>query len=465
LKNKKNSSPAPDEDLDELDGIEAAWLSKRLPEQDEKSMESAEDALRAWIQLPSTRKSNPNDEPAHALHDVAFGLLASQRAKKELADFGARVAIDFDDPLSLRGFLALGATFEPAHASDSAYSAYAKSWESSVLHHCASKRRWECLLALLDTPQAQADIALCESLFQPPQKSPLRDLDPQLLIDADRKRLTEAGIDTDAHPELIEDAKSATALLFALIGGQADESERLGLSIAVSELLQGNPFFLALRLACDDGRSAMGMNPKVVNPRTLEAVDALAQSGLWKPALEAHLDTLVGMCKPENPTVCSWALSHGISPAHASKESQESLMRLVASHGLDGNSAFSAFCSDWAQQPGFADRMLEHMAQQCAWLSRRALADSADPKNHSPKAHECQWLLRDMSRLALALGAPHRGYDQASPTQIATSCAILDEATLQVLEHQPPLPWAKELKAASHALSALRLPTTPSARL
>lgn len=461
--NKQQAEPESDDSFEWHD----KWLARRLPKDDEASMRGAERALIAWMELPESRKSSLDDPAAQALHDAAFNLLSSSQAKADLTQFGARAALEFDDAHALRGFFALGARFDPAAAVQSDHSAYAKSWEGSVLHECASKRRWATLKELAQSPVGRADIALCEALFNEPKRSPLRDLDPQLLFDANKKRLSKLGIDVDQSPEDLDDLSAATELLFALMNGQSEQSESLGMSIAVSDLLQGNPLFRSLRLVSEDARGSRSERACLPDPLALEAIGALEAAGLWNPRSLPYREALAALCGHETPTACAWAVRHGVSPADVGAESQARFMEKAARHGLSDGSSFADFCRPWSDAPGFADRLAEQLASQCARAHRRAIAEIDDKKRGLSVAphHDIHQLLRSTASLAKALGSPGRGFSDASPGAIASAATILDGIAIEALERQPSLTWAKEAQSAASAFGALRLRSQASPRL
>lgn len=451
------------------------WLARQLPKEDEASMPGAQGALLAWMELPAARKRAAHDTAAHALHDAAFGLLSSSQAQAELAQFGLGLALEFDDPHALRGFCALGARVHPTSLERAESPDYAECWEASLLHQCASKRRWATLAELAGSPTGLADIALCEALFNDPQPNPLRSLDARLLDSAAKQRsaaqqlLAPLGPEADDRPgdDSLDLIDFGSDLLRSLINGHVQQSEILDMSIAVSTLLRGSPLFRALSLVAEHSRSVHGARSASPDPRAAEALDALESAGLWRPASPAHREALSHLCLHDTPAVCSWAARHGVSPSDVSAHSQERLMNEAAIHGLADGSSFSDFCKPWSQAPGFADRMAAFLSRQCSRSHRDALAESVlkTPCPSSPLRGDCHRAVRAMDSFAKSLASADPGFAQPSPESLAAASALLDAMEIEAFDRHPPLKWAAETRAAAASLAALLLPSKPALRL
>lgn len=444
------------EDMDAMFGHNGLPLS---PPIDFESMDSARDALTAWLDLPQSRRLNSIDAGAGALFDAAFGLLESSQAKDSLSYFGAWASIDRDDDVALSLFLSLGARFKPALESHEEHSNYSTTWKSSILHHCAAKRRWRCLTYLSGLPLADQDQALAEALLREPEPNALREVNSELLMKVELERASKSGI--DINDDIMKAISASHDFIVALLNNHASNSEDLSLSIAVSELLQGNPFYQALRLVSDD-ESHHFNGHRCAAPESPKALDALIARGLFNPASPSHREALLSLCESSHPTACRIAFQAGLSPASGSARTEIGFFTQIAqAKSLAKTSpAFQDLCREWTAASDFGQRAFMALSRN-AEHEHAALTQGRE--KDSWKAVHAWHLLANMAN---GFADPSSGFGTPSITELSERLSSLDHI---LLASDPAtdrdLKLRKALLECAQALSRLTLPSSPTPRL
>lgn len=445
--------------IDEAGEDFASWAPMSRAE--EESLVGAMAAVDAWLALPEQRRESKHPA-SEILLSAAFGLLDTEKGCELLTQHGAKRALAVDDAYSLARFMGMGAKFRPATLADSPHGVYADSWERSLLHHCAQKRLWRCAAYVATLPLARQDMAICEPALREPQPCALREFTPEKFMEIEAQRIMASSTDPKKTKKALEAIKPANDLIFMLLTAHSRDSEHLSMSIAVSEILRGNPLFVAMRLVCDSERGEPGSGPGRKDEEGRAGVQALADLGLFKIESPAHRAALLGLCAPTHDCACEMAQALGLTPEMGSEDSQDELLaKVAAAGGLAGAPAFVDFLGSWGKSQDFppkvwarAVRELERTLGALARIEERGGARSGSERWHVELA------TRTVSGLVEAAGNPRSGLAFDATEAMAALRERLDAA---LLEHGEKLAGDAAYEAArelSRDLGRASLPRT-----
>lgn len=453
LKKKSKSS---------LDGRELDAMDKG------RVFESACLALQAWLELPLHRRKGSGTEAADVLLEAAFGLLSAPSDREELAYYGLEKSMRFDDAEAMAVFGARGARVKPVEPLEAdSNDGYFNTWEQSLGHFCAGRGSLNCLRYLLDTGSLGRDAAVAAPLLKEPSGSVLRGIDKKDLERADRAALTRAGGDPD-EPLGRAAMESMRDLVWGLLSASAQQSEDIGLSIAIAELSRSNPLFMILRKEQSEG--AFYEQAKQGSEAFTALCQDLGSAGLFDPSKASHRAALLSLCSKGSEPACALGAKAGLGPSCAGPRAESEFLRSIARSGKFPPWAGVAieFMRSWSQEPGFSDKLLSHALKEARSLVGIATGDQAPSRKSSAQweqeSRDAVGALNALARCAKGIKDLAAPWEPPSAELLAEASMALDAMLLDAFLIGTPLRAAAKLAADDFAELAPK-PSSPGPRL
>ena len=304
---------------------------------------------------------------------------------------------------------------------------------------------------------------LCESVLRQPEPCVLREYTSEKLMEMDAQRVIKNGGDAKTVRLALKAARPANDLMAALFEAHSSQSDSLSMSIAVSSVLRGNPFFVALSCLCDTERFGKTNIGRQVDPHARSCVQAMVDLGLFKLDSSVHREALLSLCSPLHTFASQTAAALGLTPDMGSTHAQNTLLDLVAELGhLSGADPFVQFLGSWAQRSEFLPELWSRAGHVLELAVSKMARAKSDP---DPKTWVVERATKALSGLIDAAQAPQTGLSFDATCAMRSLRETLDGILLEHADALVGKPSFEKIRELSRGLGRMSLPRSGPKKL